>query len=239
MGASGVSGVTPRAKALPQGELLSLDWVRLDALIGLRDNHKLHDIGAICESIRRYGFKDPLKWEPQLGDEGGVVEGNGRLAALRAMYQEGGEPPTGVLKEPDGMWLVPVLSGVDAQTKPEARAYAFDHNVLTLGGRIMTIGHMLKMFDAGMEDDLLALAKDGAAPQTVSPTDLEAMRQLNEAPQEYFADEDKAPWEALGLHRIVIVFTAREQAEDMFARLRVPFVPEQVMYRWEDYVDRS
>ena len=104
---------------------LHLEYVRLDTLSQWKRNAKRHDIGALIESIERHGFKDPPKWEPKLNDgDGGIVEGNGRDIALMSMYKANGKPaPRGIKTDKDGMWLMPVLFGVDAESQQAA-----DHN---------------------------------------------------------------------------------------------------------------
>lgn len=219
------------------GELLSLEWLRLDALVEMEGNHKLHDIGAICASIRLHGFKDPMKWEHLLnGGEGGLVEGNGRLEALRAMYQGGDAVPVGLKVDDDGMWKVPIVTGVDALTESEARVYGFDHNILTLGDRVKKLPQILKMFDAAAEDELPALAAAGHHPQTISVSDLEAMRLLRQAQAEYDAINEEPEIAGVGelTRRVVLIFEAKEEADAAFARLGVARSEGQVLYRWEE-----
>ena len=81
-------------------------------------NPKLHDIGSIIESIKRYGFKDAPKYEPLLNEgAGGIVEGNGRIEALVTMRRLGDEVPVGHVERsgPDG---VPGVEHLDPATQP-------------------------------------------------------------------------------------------------------------------------
>ena len=128
-------------------ERLRLEYVAL-ATVALWDrNPKLHDVGGIIESIERYGFKDPPKFEPHLNDgEGGLAEGNGRAICLQMMKAEGREPPRGVLIV-DGDWTVPILFGVDAESEQAAAAYAIDHNNLTLSGGDFDGFEMARLWD--------------------------------------------------------------------------------------------
>lgn len=222
-----------------KGDLLSLRWRRLDNLVGLTDNHKLHDIGAICASIRSYGFKDPLKIELLLnGGVGGVVEGNGRLEALQTMYKQGTPTPDDIYEDSDGMWLIPVVEGVDAPTEEAARAYALEHNLAVLGGRIRGLTNQLKMFDEGVLDEIVALAAEGFRLETLSATDLDAARLLLEEGEEFDA-EGGATFDGEGAtRRVVLIFESEADADEAFARLGMVRTPGQVIYQWEDYERR-
>lgn len=127
---------------------LELRYVPLSTLERWDRNPKRHDIGSIVTSIGRYGFKDPMKYEPLLNDgRGGVVEGNGRTAALLWMKSADYDVPRGLRVDDDGEWLVPVLFGVDAETVAAAEAYGVDHNNITLlGGDARTLD-IASMYD--------------------------------------------------------------------------------------------
>lgn len=108
-------------------------------------NPKLHDFGSIIQSIHKYGFQDPPKYDQTLG---GLVSGNGRVQALRMMKEDGYPAPSGVEVREDGEWLVPVMTGNDLQSEAEATAYALDHNNLTmLGGDGFTAIDVGRMWD--------------------------------------------------------------------------------------------
>lgn len=136
-------------------------------------NPKRHDLAAIADSIRRYGFKDPPKWEPALG---GIVEGNGRLSALEQMRAKGEAPPRGVGEDESGGWLVPVLFGVDAASRAEAEAYGIDHNNITLAGSPLGSKGMAALWD---EESYLAMVEDllssAAAPESFGEAELRAV----------------------------------------------------------------
>ena len=78
---------------------------------------------------------------------GGLVYGNGRTEALELMRREGKEPPRGILKLEDDEWAVPVIFGVDAESKAAAVAFAIDHNNLTLLGGNLGFSELLAMWD--------------------------------------------------------------------------------------------
>ncbi|MDY4474712.1 ParB N-terminal domain-containing protein [Mitsuokella sp.] len=82
-------------------------------------NAKVHtdeQVNEICESIKQFGFSDPIGvWcNPATGDDE-VVEGHGRLMAAERL----------------GMDSVPVVR-LDRLTDAERRAYAIAHNQLTM-----------------------------------------------------------------------------------------------------------
>lgn len=125
-----------------------MEYIPLEQLRHWEKNPKLHDIGAISESIKRYGFKDPPKYEPQLnGGEGGIVEGNGRIEALYMMRRVGESPPNGILSDKSD-WYVPVIFGVDAKNEKEAESYGLDHNNITMMG-----GHFTALDMSGIWDE--------------------------------------------------------------------------------------
>jgi hypothetical protein len=103
-------------------EKLRLSWDPLDGFNKWKANPKWHRVDGIAESIRRYGMDDPVAVNDRTGK---LVEGHGRVEALRSM-QAAGEPPPPNVKEKDGRWLVPTVHlDLDAVS---ARAYALVHN---------------------------------------------------------------------------------------------------------------
>jgi hypothetical protein len=135
---------------------LSIKYVNLDEISKWSRNPKLHDVGAIVQSIRKYGFKDPPKFEPELNDgRGGLVEGNGRDEALLQMKQGGESAPRGIEVDDAGNWFVPILFGVDAESRQAAEAYGVDHNNITLMGGNFTTFDLAKMWDMKSYDAVL------------------------------------------------------------------------------------
>lgn len=138
---------------------LELRYVPLDEAVLFDRNAKKHDYGAIIESIRKYGFKDPPKIEKLLNGEngktsGGIVEGNGRITCLRDMHMNGEPRPRGILGD-DKQWLVPILFGVDAETKELAIGYAIDHNSIGLLGGDLGMYDIAKIYDEKLYADIL------------------------------------------------------------------------------------
>lgn len=157
-------------------ELLRLEYIPLDRAVLWDTNPKKHDIPQIIDSIKKHGYKDPAKFEPELnGGGGGLAEGNGRTVALKTMRDRGEQPPPGVDVTMDGQWAVPVLFGVDAQSEAAAEAYAIDHNNLTLGGGGFTSMDKAMLWDAEYENVLARLAKEDELPVSVSEDDLHTL----------------------------------------------------------------
>lgn len=160
-------------------ERLQIGYVAIETLELWDRNPKLHALDKLAASIRRYGFKDPPKFEPSLNDgRGGIVEGNGRAQVLRSMKEAGEKAPRGIGVDDSGAWHAPVLFGVDARSQAEAAAYGVDHNALTLLGGDLGLEDLLQIYD---EEQLQALLSD--TPDTASllvsfdAPDLEALLQ--------------------------------------------------------------
>ena len=92
--------------------------VGVGELIPYENNAKIHtgkQVERIAESIRRYGFNDPIAvWENERG-ELEIVEGHGRLMAADLL----------------GLEEVPVIR-LDGLTDEQRRAYTLVHNKLTM-----------------------------------------------------------------------------------------------------------
>lgn len=98
---------------------LRVEWVPMAGLVPYAGNAKVHtdeQVDEICESIKQFGFSDPIGvWRnPATGDDE-VVEGHGRLMAAERL----------------GMDSVPAVR-LDRLTDSERRAYAIAHNQLTM-----------------------------------------------------------------------------------------------------------
>jgi hypothetical protein len=178
-------------------DTLDIRYVPLEQVRRWDRNPKPHDIGGLIESFNRYGFKDPMKFEPTLNDgEGGVVEGNGRTEALMVMRDDGSEPPRGVALAKDGGWAVPVLFGVDAKSIQEAEAYALDHNNLTVLGGYFGPEWMHRLYDLeGLTELLADLGTQNALPVSIEGEDVDALLKLRRdyLPDDGFFDASKLP----------------------------------------------
>lgn len=161
-----------------EGEVLQLHYVPVRSVLLWPANPKRHDLGAIMESIQKYGFRDPSTFDSALG---GLVEGNGRATALDMMEKQGYDVPRGVLKSKvDGHWCMPILFGIDATSKSAAEQYAIDHNNLTMAGGDFTLYDMARMWDKAKYIAVLeglSAEGDDEMPVTVNLDDLHVLMQ--------------------------------------------------------------
>lgn len=110
---------------------IQVEYLPLSKIVGADINPKDHDIGQIYQSIKRFGFTQPIMMNENTGK---LLAGHGRLQTLQQMKQ-GGEKIPNRIKEKDGEWLVPVLKGISFEDDMEAQAYLIADNRLTeLGG---------------------------------------------------------------------------------------------------------
>lgn len=132
-------------------------------------NPKKHDLGAIAESIQRYGFRNPPIFDATLnGGAGGIVAGNGRIETLQSMESQGQSVPRGIALDDQGRWLVPIIFGCDASSEIEAQAYAIDDNNLTMSGGDFDHFDMANLWDReGYLQLLSCLAEAQITPITV------------------------------------------------------------------------
>lgn len=90
---------------------LKIEYLKLDELTPYEKNarkHQKEDVGAIKESIKKFGMNDPIGiW----GEKNIIVEGHGRLLALKELGHE----------------TAPCIR-LDALTDEERKAYALAHN---------------------------------------------------------------------------------------------------------------
>jgi hypothetical protein len=162
-----------------EGEAVQVKFVPLSYIQKVSDvlwnrNAKKHDIKGILESIDRYGFIDPPKWDSNLNSgQGGLIYGNGRaeaiVSALLEAKNKGLEPPRGIpIAKESGEWCIPVKFGVDAESELLAMAAAIDHNNLTVAGGDFELADFAKMWDeAGYLSVLSELADSELLPLTV------------------------------------------------------------------------
>jgi len=171
------------------GGYLFVAWVRVrDAAAATWvDNPKQHDLGVLCESLRRYGFQELPVFDRNLpnvsGGQGAVKAGNGRVEALAAMERAREPLPAHVRLTPAGEWAVPVVFGGDAKDLLEAQAYALDSNNSTMAGGPFPVWDVARMYDQDAYREMLStLAADEVFPVTVDGDALDAL--LREAGDE-------------------------------------------------------
>ena len=177
---------------------MSIKYMRLDEILGADENPKDHDIGTIIESIKRTGFNSQLIMNSSTKK---LVAGHGRLEALIKMYKAEYSVPRNILKDEDGMWMVPVLSGVKFSTEEEALAYLLADNKLTeIGGWDDT---KLANILADLSDDLSGVGFDEA--------DIESL--FNDLQQDFEVDDtDRGLGNARIKYRLVFDNTTHQTA---------------------------
>lgn len=118
---------------MPTERTLAIDYRRLPDVKPARRNPKRHDLPTIRASIERHGMGDVAAIVNER--DGRMVAGHGRLTVLADLMAEGAKPPPGVHVDDDGVWLVPILTGVRWRNAAEAEAFLIGHNRATeLGG---------------------------------------------------------------------------------------------------------
>lgn len=154
-------------------EKLELRYVHLKDARRWDENPKRHAMGHLIRSIETYGFGDPPKFDATLG---ALVYGNGRTEALERMRQGGHQPPRGILETEDGGWAVPVIFGVDAESKAAAVAFAIDHNNLTLLGGDLDFTDLLQIWDeSGLQAVLEETPDAGDLLTSLDSQDVDAL----------------------------------------------------------------
>ena len=142
-------------------ETLELRYIPLAQAKRWDENPKLHDLGALIRSIETHGFGDPPKYDATLD---ALVYGNGRTEALETMRRDGKTPPRGIAVLEDGDWAVPIIFGVDSESRAAAVAFAVDHNNLTLMGGKLGFADMLRLWD---EEGLQRVLADIPSPDAL------------------------------------------------------------------------
>ena len=165
---------------------IRIDYVPLASAVLWDRNPKQHDMQLLVDSIERYGFQDPPKFDEALS---ALVYGNGRAEALQWMKQQGRPAPRGIRVDEHGDWLIPIKFGVDLVSRREAEAFAIDHNMLTPAGGDMTQLDLAKMWEPeGYTALLEELAEEDALPASVDGDDLNMLLRELAAGQEVAED---------------------------------------------------
>ena len=145
-------------------EVSKIEMLAVSALTPYERNARKHgdeDVGAIAESIREFGFNDPIGiW----GKDNTIVEGHGRLMAAKSL----------------GMDKVTCIR-LDHLTDEQRRAYAIAHNrtaelstwdddLLKIElGEIQDIDMGAFDFDVQIDDPVEAVDDDYEQPEAVEP----------------------------------------------------------------------
>lgn len=109
------------------------EYMRLDDYLSMFHprNPKSHDVGAIIESIQRFGFVE----QPTVDENTNyIVAGHGRGVALNMMLKQGMECPERIELDTDDMWMLPVMRGIHFKDEAHVNAYLIASNRLTMLG---------------------------------------------------------------------------------------------------------
>lgn len=169
---------------MPETEQLRIEYVPLSELRHWPRNPKSHDIGALSESLKRFGFVSPILWDENSQQ---IVAGHGRVDTLTFLKGSGAEPPHRIVARGDD-WLVPIIRGIRFVSDGEAEAYLVADNQLTmLGG----------WNDAGLYEALKRQLDDGSLEGTgFDEEDVDELRRrLQSTP--YGAQEPDEPDEPI------------------------------------------
>jgi hypothetical protein len=121
----------------------------------LPGNPKAHDVGAITQSMGRFGFLERVVVNRRTGH---TVSGHGRLDTLAALKRAGEPPPSGVVVR-DDEWLVPVDYVALTEQDERAAAIALNRLVMLGGWDEALLGTMLK--DLAEANALQGVGYDG------------------------------------------------------------------------------
>ncbi len=123
-----------------------IEYMKLDAIKPATKNVRQHDIGAINQSMSRFGYVEAVQFDERTKR---LVAGHGRIDTLKSMRKDGQPPPPGI-EVRENEWWVPVQRGWASKDDDEAKAYLIAANrVQELGG-----------WDIAARDEVLAeLAK--------------------------------------------------------------------------------
>lgn len=161
-------------------------WAAQELVCG--GNPKLHDLQALAESFRDYGFQDPPKWDSTLNDgKGGIVFGNGRVECLARMEGDW-DRPRGIGVDPEsGRWVMPIKVGLDLVDQEQALKFLVDHNNLTLSGGTLTALDTSRMYDSGR---YLEILRSVGSTLTVDGDDIELIQAFHDEPLDLSGEGD-------------------------------------------------
>lgn len=111
-----------------KNEKIYIEYLPLEQLQRWKRNPKEHELGDISDSIKRFGYTNPIIIDEKSGK---MVAGHGRVDTLTAQREAGEEPPKRIRAD-NGDWLVPVVRGVEFENEQEAEAYLMADNQLTM-----------------------------------------------------------------------------------------------------------
>ena len=106
--------------------------IKLSEIKTADKNPKDHDVGAIYQSMKRFGF---VAFPLVNSTTDKLLAGHGRLKTLHMIKSEGEFVPANIEVTDDGDWLVPCIYSATIEDEAEAQAYLLADNRLTeIGG---------------------------------------------------------------------------------------------------------
>ena len=118
--------------------MISVEYINLDDIVEADSNPKDHDLGVLYQSMKRFGFTEPIMMNEHTGK---LLAGHGRLQALKMIKDNGETAPKRIDVQKDTgddtieYWYVPVITGISIENVGEAQAYLLaDNRITELGG---------------------------------------------------------------------------------------------------------
>lgn len=108
-----------------------IEYLPVDDIVPDPQNPKTHVLDDIEDSMRRFGYTEPILMDERTGK---LISGHGRTEVLVAAQGKGLDPPDGVIVTADGTWTIPVVRGWSSKDDIEAKAYLIAANRLTERG---------------------------------------------------------------------------------------------------------
>lgn len=195
--------------------MISVEYVDLNDIIQADNNPKDHDLGALYQSMKRFGFTEPIMINEHTGK---LLAGHGRLQALK-MIKDAGETAPDRVEVDENVWKVPVIKGISIENLAEAQAYLLaDNRITELGG--------WKPMDL-MESLTDIIEKTGSLDGTgYDLEDVESILSNMESTTFEISDE--------------VVKDVKDETEVTIAVGRYKFkVPADDFYEWEEMVQSS
>ena len=190
---------------------INVEYLPLSEIVEADNNPKDHDIGQIYQSIKRFGFTQPIMMNENTGK---LLAGHGRLQTLQTMKQSGEKVPNRIKEDKNGEWLVPVLKGISFNDDNEAQAYLIaDKRLTELGG--WNTGELVEELERLIEEglDLDGIGYDFDDLETMV-SDMERRFEVEDIPE---LDEEE------------------DSVKIQIGRYRFKVNPE-VFYEWEERV---
>ena len=209
-------------------EGLRIQWMPIDEIPPHPDNPKDHDLPLLKDSIRRFGFVEPIVLDEAQGVNSA---GHGRVEALREMFAEDAKAVPANIKTKGKKWLAPVLRGVSFNSDAELKAFLVASNRIgEVGGwddrKLNAILTELRGMDTGMVAGLGFSSKEMDA----LIRKLDDTRQRGKTP-----DEKLEGFENAEIKQIVLFFGASEY-DAVLDRLRAVMEREKVESHTEAFL---